>query len=418
MSIKYTIELINGCAASTPKVFPPNWKTGGKELLKKQWEIRYYFNDPVAKRKDPELYKKNRKVRKWGMNDYKTLAKRREACELIIELEIEKLTKQHYNPIYETYMFKSKKVNNTSTLIECLQNYLEEKDISPAYLTDMNSLLERINICSINIGLQYTPINNITRKDIRDILKEMQKKETFGITNKRFNKYKGMLSGLFNDMIEDELIKVNPCDKIKNLKTESSLREVVQRDEMKKIYMHLKENYYTFWRFMMIYYSSGARVEELLRLQLKDINVKNLEFKVRVKKGGVTKEVLKPINKSYYHLWIEAITEDVSKFHNVNNQTYLFSKGLQKGESKIRYEQITRRWKVHVKNKLGVTADFASLTHTYLDQVTAQVDARHAQKLRSHTTDRMVKQHYAINEKQREMELLKSIDIPFYSDET
>ncbi|CAL2077764.1 protein of unknown function [Tenacibaculum sp. 190524A02b] len=40
------LKLSNSCKSSIPVVTPKNWKTGGKELLEKEWKIQYYFRNP------------------------------------------------------------------------------------------------------------------------------------------------------------------------------------------------------------------------------------------------------------------------------------------------------------------------------------------------------------------------------------
>ncbi len=413
--MKKKLELINGCTATYPTVIPSNWKTGGKELLNKNWEIRFYFDDPVAKENDPELFAKKRRVRQKNMNEYKTLERRRAATEILIDITVEKLVKEHYNPIYNTYMRASdSKVDGHSTIIDSLRTYLNFKSVTPKYYDEINSMINFIEESVLRLNLHVTPVKKISRKDIKDILRDQQNARN--ISNHRYNKYIAYLSSLFNDMIEDEIVEYNPVTKIKKLSSLTKVRNVLSNDDLKIIYPHLKENYYKFWRFTMIYYSSGARVTELLNLKIKDVDIKKGEFIVLVKKGSQYKQVVKPINKNYLHLWVECITEDNTDRISINKEHYLFSKKLQKGPKKIRYEQITRRWLNHVKKKLGVTADFASLTHLYMDNVSAVLDLQHAQKLRSHTTDKMVKKHYAINENDRQMERLKNIDIPFYND--
>ncbi|CAL2077291.1 Site-specific recombinase XerD [Tenacibaculum sp. 190524A02b] len=408
---KNKLILSNGCSSTIPKVTPKNWKISGKESIEKDWVIHFYFRDPLFKDKYPN----GKQVRIKGMNEYKTLGERREATQILLEGISDKLIKHRWNPITEEYMNEDALADESSTMIDCLRYYLKEKKISKDYRSDINSMINFLEVSINSLGLQFTSVSEIKRKDIRAVLKHQQ--QTRGISNNRYNKYKAQMSGLFDDMIEDEVIEYNPVDKIKPLPVEKKLREILSDKDRKRVYVHLKENYYTFWRFMMIYYASGARVKELLNVQVKDVDIYALEFKVTIQKGGKPKEVLKPINKSVVSLWIEVINEQNTDRLTINPKHYLFSRNLQKGIKPIRYEQITRRWKEHVKNKLGITADFAALTHLYADNIAAKLDIKHAQRLRSHTTDRMMKQHYAVNEKQRQMDRLKNVNNPFYEDD-
>ena len=72
-------------------------------------------------------------------------------------------------------------------------------------------------------------------------------------------------------------------------------------------------------------------------------------------------------------------------------EDYVFSKGLKPGSGQIRADQITRRWRRHVKGKvekggLGVTADFYSLKHLNLDETAAVLDSKDASAMASHNT--------------------------------
>ena len=85
------IQLKNGCTASIPAVTPSNWKTGGKEILQKNWRIQYYFHDP--------RFPKPKQVRKKGMNEFKNLQQRRAATQFLLD-EIHKILKfENFNPI-------------------------------------------------------------------------------------------------------------------------------------------------------------------------------------------------------------------------------------------------------------------------------------------------------------------------------
>lgn len=394
--------LPNGCECTHPQITPKNWKTGTKELLKRDWRIQYYFYDENGVK---------HQIRKKGMNEYKTLYLRREATQLIYDEICKMLFQEGYNPITKKYHQINKGIEQSSSLYDALVHYKDEKVCSKDYKTNIKSMLDRLYNTIIALDYKLTPVSDISRRDIKKMLKHMQK--VVGISNHRYNKYVTYLSSLFDDMIEDEVIDNNPTYKIKKLPTEKRLRDILSDDERNKVYSHLKENYYTFWRFMMVFWSSGSRIAELLNVQIKDVDLVNMRFKVFIKKGQQNREVWKSINSNVLCLWREVINEKIKDKVDLKGDLYLFSRGLQKGDKSIRYEQITRRWKVHVKEKLGITADFYSLKHLYSDMIANEFDLQHAQKLNSHTTDRMVKNHYAVNEEQRKIERLKYVDASF-----
>ncbi|CAA0144337.1 site-specific integrase [Tenacibaculum maritimum] len=397
------ILLKNGCKASKPSVTPKNWKTGGKELLLKNWNVQYYFTDPN--------FPKPKQVRKKGMNSYKTLKERRAATQFILD-EINKMLKlESFNPITKVNMTENINATSNTVMPSALDYAYQNYKASDNRKANVKSMLKYFKCSAESLGFAYVPIKDITRRNIKDILRHQER--TRGISEDRYNKYLSMLRPLFDILIEDEVIENNPTDKIRKYSVIRKERKVLSIKERNVVYKHLKENYYTFWRFMMIFFSSGAREAELVRLKVKDVDLKNLEYKVFVKKGKLNKKVTKPINKNISYLWREVLSEQ----EIVNDEDFVFSKGLICGDHSIRPEQITRRWKAHVKDKLGIEADFYALKHLNLDETIEKLSMKDAQKLASHTSDKMLIKHYAVGEEKRRLERLKNVNIPFLKEE-
>lgn len=68
------------------------------------------------------------------------------------------------------------------------------------------------------------------------------------------------------------------------------------------------------------------------------------------------------------------------------------------------------RW--HVKNKLGICADFYSLKHSNLDEVSEMAGLEIAKKLAGHTNINTTK-IYTIGESSRQSEIIKGIKNKF-----
>lgn len=91
---------------------------------------------------------------------------------------------------------------------------------------------------------------------------------------------------LFKELEELEATDIDPVSKISKKKTETKLRELLTDDERILIDKHLnKKKTYTFWRFLQIFFHSGARETELLKIQAKDVNLDKQRFKILIKKG-------------------------------------------------------------------------------------------------------------------------------------
>jgi hypothetical protein len=87
--------------AAPPSIYPTNWKTGGKSLLKKKWYICYYFYDLE--------FPKPKQVVIKGMNEYSDLKDRRNATKVIYEDELKSLKELGYNPFTKKYIIVQNK---------------------------------------------------------------------------------------------------------------------------------------------------------------------------------------------------------------------------------------------------------------------------------------------------------------------
>lgn len=167
----------------------------------------------------------------------------------------------------------------------------------------------------------------------------------------------------------------------------------------------LKQSYYGLWRYMHIFYHSGCRTSELFKLQAKDVNLANQTFKILRKKGPKYYELLCPIKTVALPLWTEIV-------QSAGPDQYLFSEYLKPGDKPIRPDQIAKSWKRHVKDRLGITADFYSIKHSHADDVARLHGLQVAQGVMGHSSERMTL-IYATGQKARDLEAMKGLDNEF-----
>lgn len=329
-----------------------------------------------------------------------------------------------YNPITELIMGEveiDQNLNENTPVIDALEFVFNKRE-NNSTKADLKSVLKYTSLAIRHLHLDILKISEIERKHIKFILEYLQKNKViekkgklnkktgkynttyYSLSDKRSNKYINYLSILFKDIIEYEAIKYNPCQNIRKKTVVHELRKVLTLEERKIINKHLFKNHYTFWRFMQIFFHSGGREVELLNVKAKDVDISNQRYKVLIKKGGIYREVNRIIKNIALPFWIEALKD-------APNEAYLFHKNLTFGiaDKPIRADQISRRWKIHVKDKLAIEADFYSLKHSNLDEISELLSIQDAAKMASHTTTRMVEKHYAIGEEQRQFERLKNI---------
>jgi integrase len=126
---------------------------------------------------------------------------------------------------------------------------------------------------------------------------------------------------------EMEIVSNNYIRDIKKRKTTKYLRQVLTPDERVLVNGYLESQYPSFHRFLHIFFHSGARIAEIMRMKVKDIDLPNQRYKVIIKKGGNYHEVWKTIKTIALPYWIEQL-----KIATPND--FVFSKGLECGKGK------------------------------------------------------------------------------------
>ncbi len=230
--------------------------------------------------------------------------------------------------------------------------------------------------------------------------------EQRNLSARNWNAYRTYLMMLFEQLDELEMVDHNPAKELKKRSETINLRLTLTQEERESVKLHLVSNYPEFYRFIQIFFHSGSRRTELLTLKVKDVNLEKEEYITLIKKGSqkrYAKKTIKNIVKPYWENQLQGANEDY----------YVFSKGLLPGASKIREEQVTRRWRRLVKDKLGIKADLYSLKHLNTDETSTLLDIEAAAKHNGHTSSKITKLQYAFGEEQRTRERLKQVNNAF-----
>lgn len=414
-------SLFNGCSRSDISVIPSNWNTKKASILL-EWRIFYRFYDPVFKGSP----KWGKLIVIKGMNKFKTVPERQIFTKSLLSQEMALLDIQGLNPITKEYMAPAgtsadRELSSEMNFIHALREGMKKMTVSPHTLADVACCVDGVEkackkLWDMTLNRSYSDltINQASRKHIKYILEQCSK-DNKRWSNHRYNRYKENLSMIFYALKEYEVVEFNPTKDISKKQHVPATREILTEVEFKRINDHLYANYYSFWRYMMIFFKSGSRTTELLSLQKgSDIMLDKQEFIVLVKKGKRHKKDIRVIHDQVLHLWLEIW--DLALPHQ-----FLFSEGLIPGDSMIRKDQVCRRWKRHVKDPkkkngyggLGINKDFYSLKHLNTDQVAAALDISHAQLADGHTTPVITINKYAVGEKQRQRDRLKKVPTKF-----
>lgn len=403
--------LPNGNSYSKITVVPKNWESGGSELLLKKWVVQYTYYVPG---KDP------RYIKKTEFNEQKTLKGRREAVKQIIKGLIFQLEKENFNPVENTAIeLEVIKDTNYKTFNEAIDFAFSKLNVSNDQLSNIKSVIKFLKIAINNLDFGDFDINEIERKHILLILKEIERLKIINsgeFSNKNYNLHLKQIHRLFEEMITWEITRdYNPCAKIPKKSNIEKLRTILEPEQITKV-NSLKTDHYNFWRFIQIFFHSGIRLNEILRVQVKDVNLKKQEFKALILKGKKPRWVIQPIKTIVMPLWVELLK-------GANPDFYIFAKDQlpgynynTKGELQpIGRSTLSDKWLELVKNQFSVEADLYSLKHMNLDQIdelTSNNKENIAQKIANHE-DKKVTERYTVNKEQRKLNELKQVNNEF-----
>lgn len=381
-----SFQLPNGCHIGKMSVHPKNWEEPGADLSI-EWYIHYRFHDPRYKDKWPKGYLAKAR----GMNDIKSLAERRRITRGLLENEKNNL-QQGYSPILGKIVSSNDlEISPSTGLTAALEKAFR---LLPDSITKekMEKALVHIYKAGRQLGYENLPVSSIRQHHLEILLLQIgrTKEEEYKQLRERpvksnnkvkkttrpkkaipdkwgpeaFNSYRAYLQILFKQLKKVGASEVKPVDDIEKKKGIKKLRVGISEDVFQQINTFLRPNYYTFWRVIHMFFPSGARETEFMGVQKEHVELANQRFRVLVKKGkGMWEWKWKTITRAALPLWREVLQEAKA------SGDFLFSEDLRPGPVRISARQLTIRWRRHVKEKLGITADFYELKHSFTTKV-------------------------------------------------
>lgn len=398
------IYLKYDCKCSEPKIYPPNWKTAGIRQLKKDWYIFYRFYDPLH----IDRYPNGKLCIVKGTNGVKDLEERKENIAFLLANEIHLLKNRAYNPITKHVEDEIKEVHEiepTTSFVDAIRLAADKLKLEPTTKADLRQIIAHISEVAKKHRLDFIPISDIKRKHLKAILEQCAYKQNGEYSTHKFNKYRTYIMMPYKELLELETIDSNIVLGISKQKTIKRIRQVLSDDERIKVDAHLRQHHYRFWLFLHVFFHSGARETEMMGVRGKDVDIRNRTVKYLVKKGRQYREVLRPIKDIAVIYWMQAMA-------NCDPNEFVFSKGLMPGETRIRTDQINKRWKRNVKDVLNITADFYSLKHSNSTETSDLIGTALAAKMNQHSEE-ILKAAYDVHGPQREMEILKRVNNTF-----
>ena len=344
------IDLPNRCSMSEPSIN----KTG-------DWYIQFWFYDKAH----PSRQKKFIVIKK-GFKGKKTTKEKLSHASKVISAQISQLAKG-FNPIRGERVVIKDELQSETSWLAALELAIEKKQMQDHTRECYDSMMTNIKRAAGALGINCT-ISELKRRDIVECLNYLQNNPNLTIKGKRiqfgnpsYNRYKSYLQSLFGKLIEIEVIESNPARDIKKLPEIKKARQLLTENEIEKINDYLFKNNYNFWRYMHIFYQSGARSTEMLRIKTEDVDLKKREFKTTILKAG-GKEEIRAITLEVFDLWSEIFSE-------ANPGDYIFSEDLKPGTVKMKGGAIPERWEKNVQARFGIKPTFYSLKHLFATRV-------------------------------------------------
>lgn len=431
------IPTFNGCSRSNFTVSPANWKTS-KASTQKPWRIFYRFYDPAFK-DDPRYLGVKHCINR-DMNIHKDLRDRQDVTRELLKNEEELIDTLGFNPITRLYMAPlpepepepadTNLITPSSSIIDGLRWALKEVEIVKETKTDMRSVLKYFEQSAAALKKDKLPLNQITRGDIVDILDNCKTLKVERIvkgerkirnkiwTPNQFNHYRKYLHILYSFLDMKEIVGKNLIEKIPLKEDvseeEKAPRAILSDNDGKRVNLILEEKDPNFLRFVHIFFHSGARIKELMRVQGKHVDLGNQRFRVLIKKRKKKAWVWKTIKDIAMPFWIEVMK-------GCRPDDFAFSLDFLPGAKQILTNVPSRRWKKLIKSK-GIKEDLYPLKHknttVMIDMIIEEARRRKEAQLavaehNSHLSGHMVDTVYDVKSAERKHAEIKELKNTF-----
>jgi integrase len=388
------ITLPNGCRCSEISVSPSNWNKSGASV-QKNWRIHYRFYDPSQT-------KPYQVIIKAGINHIKDLEERRFTVKKLIEYEYEKLKEGGYNPIKKVLTAGPEhhyEIDPATPFIEALRLSLKKLSVVQQTRDDIHYIINGLEKAASQMQMSTFPISKISRKHIKMVLEHCGRINKSWSAN-RLNVYRAYLLMLFKELVELEVVPVNPVRDISKMKTFKKLKPVLSESQRGIINKHLKDKDYRFWLFANLFFHSGARIREITQIRHKDVNLKEQFYTTIIRKGREYREVRRTIKTIALPFWEEFLKD-------CTRDQYLFGVDFLPADKPMIPDTITRRWQRVVKKDLGIQIDFYSLKHLNTSEIVDQLGDKAAAEQNGHLSTLMVNTVYDVRKDLRQHQMLK-----------
>jgi len=289
-----------------------------------------------------------------------------------------------------------KKQKSTLTVIEAFDLTLKNRKERVKNATYLNHVykIKRIKSAIFSMGVENTLVVNLKSSDYETILDKTL--EMYSLTNNAYNRHMVELSAVLNSLVELKILKNSFTLKVKKKKIEKKVAHLpASQTDIDKIKTHLKENHPHFFIFWATMFHTGIRRNELLRVRLNMVDLKNNSIYMAkdITKMGIAR--ITPINE-----YLKPLLQSLN-FEDLPKDYFLFGSHDQKYKKKtnshldftpapnqLRSWTASHLWLEEIKTKLGIDMTlYAIKKHGANEKILAGLSVNALRELFGHSSE-------------------------------
>lgn len=330
---------------SVPSIYDANGD------LSKRWYVYFSFRNPLT----DKLERQNHVYA--GVNQFKTLRERKEAIK-ILRNAIETILVNGYNPYEDSERIdESKKYNIPDAVTFALE--LNKNTLKENSYRDFKVRIKSFEKWLLENGFENRYITTVNKKTVITYLNSVLNKTS----PRNRNNTRSVLSMFFKTLEANDIVTDNFISKIDVLKSNPERNKTFSTTQEKEILEYLLKNDTHLLLFIQFISFNHLRPIEVVRLKIKDINVKDRLIYVRAKNKPVKTKIIP-----------EILLNELPSLDKFQPESFLFTpKGIgfdwTTNETDKRGYFGDRFKKVKVSLKLGKDYGLYSFRHTFITKL-------------------------------------------------
>jgi integrase len=336
--------------------------------------------------------------KKYGINYIDNYKKRELEANSLRDALYKKL-KDGWNPL----IIESESLPLDLSLIDALDFAIEKKTpkISSKTLSGYNGTIKFIKTAVNAINLNNLQIIDTKRVHIKLIIEKAKEQRSW--SNNAYNKHLNHLKAILSELIQWDIIEINPAFNVKNLEVsgDSDFHIPAADKDIERIKHEIQEKHPDFYTFIITVFHTGIRPEEILKIKLGMVNLEKYEIVLPAEITKTKKKRIVPINQHLMEYYKKM------DFEKSPNNYYLFGsfresgrgnigkfKDFIPGPTHINRDTATRRWEAIVKKGLGINMTMYAMKHLGADKkILAGLDLDSLRELYGHTSKLMTEKY-------------------------